>query len=313
LSTFANPSEAAPQGSSGDPWTDIGYDSNKVAAQKQQDLGDILEKRGQSTDQIAIREDYENRLMDAFEPERKGILNVLEVGCGTGVVTRALAGLQEISKIIGLDPSPILIQKAKSLIQSDNEDHSKISFVMGNARCLPFPEDNFDLVVFHTTLIHIPKAEIPLILKEAHRVVNKGGIISIFDNDPAGWNIRSSDYDPLDLCVRVMMNRGDRDIHMCQKLPLLLTQAGFICENDSLKKYTILDSDAQSYGMTVVLRGAETLFKEGHASADLANELKREAKSRAAKGMFHLNMCYAHCFGVKEDDSNTVDDDTVDV
>jgi trans-aconitate methyltransferase len=40
---------------------------------------------------------------------------VLEVGCGTGAVTRLLARRPEVAAAVGVDPSPVFIAKASEL------------------------------------------------------------------------------------------------------------------------------------------------------------------------------------------------------
>ena len=43
---------------------------------------------------------------------------VLEVGCGTGAITRVLARRPGISAIVGVDPSPVFLAKARELSAS---------------------------------------------------------------------------------------------------------------------------------------------------------------------------------------------------
>ncbi|MFC7166677.1 methyltransferase domain-containing protein [Halospeciosus flavus] len=72
---------------------------------------------------------------------------VLDVGCGTGELTRVLreeAG--EETEIVGLDADTDL------LAHVDAADHR----VAGDATRLPFPDDYFDLVVCQALLINLP-------------------------------------------------------------------------------------------------------------------------------------------------------------
>src|SRR5207249_2504774 len=79
----------------------------------------------------------------------------LEVGCGTGAVSRRIAELFEVSDVIGVDPSPVFVAKARELAKP----LSTVSFCQGDGRSLEFTNESFDLVVFHTVLCHIPDAQ----------------------------------------------------------------------------------------------------------------------------------------------------------
>jgi ubiquinone/menaquinone biosynthesis C-methylase UbiE len=104
----------------------------------------------------------------AAEPQQRAMLGAylseihlsdsaiaLDAGCGTGAVTRVLAELPGVRKVIGIDPSPIFIEKAREL----GKGGSRLSFDTGDARALHFPDASFDLVVFHTVLCHVPEPE----------------------------------------------------------------------------------------------------------------------------------------------------------
>lgn len=68
----------------------------------------------------------------SFDP---GKMKILDLGCGTGVVSAALKKLGA-SEIIGLDLSPAMIKKAKSILESTTltpTDKQDITFIQGNA------------------------------------------------------------------------------------------------------------------------------------------------------------------------------------
>ena len=82
-----------------------------------------------------------------FIPENKN-QSILDLGCGTGILTAQLKNLAE--KIIGIDSSNSMIKKAK-------EQYNDINFMVCDALALPF-ENQFDIVfsnaVFHWITDH---------------------------------------------------------------------------------------------------------------------------------------------------------------
>jgi SAM-dependent methyltransferase len=70
---------------------------------------------------------------------------VLDVGCGTGELTRVLAE-QTGGDVVGVDADPDLLSVAR--------DHVPVA--AGDATRLPFADDSFDLVVCQALLINLP-------------------------------------------------------------------------------------------------------------------------------------------------------------
>jgi ubiquinone/menaquinone biosynthesis C-methylase UbiE len=74
------------------------------------------------------------------DPER-----VLEVGCEDGERTLFLAREYPRASVRGVDPSPEAIHAATKRVGLDPE--GRIAFKVGEAADLPFPDEQFDLVV----------------------------------------------------------------------------------------------------------------------------------------------------------------------
>lgn len=96
---------------------------------------------------------------------------VLDIGCGSGEFTRYIAADSEAS-FIGVDREPQLIDYACS------QSTANISYVLADACQLPFPNQQFDLVVSHTFFTSV--ADPVAAMKEMRRVCKPNGrIISI--------------------------------------------------------------------------------------------------------------------------------------
>jgi ubiquinone/menaquinone biosynthesis C-methylase UbiE len=87
------------------------------------------------------------------------------VGCGQGPVARALASSPGVGEVVGIDPSPIFVEKARE----QAAEVANLSFMEGDARAVPLEDRPFDVVIFHTTLCHVPRPELALV--EAARVL----------------------------------------------------------------------------------------------------------------------------------------------
>ncbi|HEX6551527.1 MAG TPA: methyltransferase domain-containing protein [Ktedonobacteraceae bacterium] len=134
-----------------------------------------LEFRGKDPTFTHMRDAYLAQL--ALPPSA----HILELGCGTGVVLRALAKHTGFSgHLVGVDQSPVLIAAARRLAAEEGLDQH-IEFLVGDVHHLDVAESSFDAVIAHTLLSHV--ADPVLVLKEAARVVRPGGSVAIFDGD----------------------------------------------------------------------------------------------------------------------------------
>jgi trans-aconitate 2-methyltransferase len=88
----------------------------------------------------------------------KGTERVLDVGCGNGKVTAAIASRLARGTIIGVDPSADMIAFASSHFSAT---HPNLRFESGDARSLPFQAE-FDLIVSFNALHWIPDQETAL-------------------------------------------------------------------------------------------------------------------------------------------------------
>ena len=136
---------------------------SQVAPDVQESLADVLEMRAADSRQKEMLHSY---LSEITFPKAA---RVLEIGCGTGAVTRTLASWPGVSRAVGVDPSPVFITKAREL---SKETHN-VSFEVADGRSTNLDNASFDVVVVHTTLCHVPEPE--RLLAQAHRVLKSDG------------------------------------------------------------------------------------------------------------------------------------------
>ena len=105
--------------------------------------------------------------------------DVLDVGCGTGVVARDFARrVGEQGRVVGIDPSRCLIEEAVHRLEEQSLK-GRIEFQSGDGAALPFPDGSFDLVVAAAVFSHTPNGV--EVLAEMIRVARPGGAVVVLD------------------------------------------------------------------------------------------------------------------------------------
>lgn len=129
----------------------------------------------------SIPENYDRYLGPAFfEPFAKDIAarlksepskQVLELACGTGILTRRLRdGLDPSARIVATDLNPGMLTFAKAKFRS-NEN---VEWQEADASALPFPDKSFDAVICQFGFMFVPDKGAAM--RESYRALNSSGV-----------------------------------------------------------------------------------------------------------------------------------------
>lgn len=150
--------------------------------------------------------------------------SVVDLGCGTGVVARALVQDHGLTgRILGIDQDPVLLEAARSFA-SENGVGDQIEFREGNIEELDLPDASFDAATAQTSISHTPNPETAL--KEAARILIPGGVFGLFDGDHETLTFGCPDKE-LGRKMEREMRRASGHGRFVGDLPRLLSQAGF--------------------------------------------------------------------------------------
>jgi len=137
--------------------------------------------RGKGVFSEEEKEEWKNFLSRVIRTEK---LNVLDVGCGTGVISLLLSEMGHT--VTGTDISEGMLRKAKEKANSLN---LIIDFTIGDAENLPFEDEVFDLVINRHLVWTLPDPERAIF--EWSRVLKPEGRVIIIDGN---WGNRMGSH-----------------------------------------------------------------------------------------------------------------------
>jgi SAM-dependent methyltransferase len=182
-----------------------------------------------------------------------GALRILDLGCGTGEITRRLADMYPQAQITGVD----ILEGNLALARRDSRHYGeRVDYEAGDAFALRFPNASFDLVVCRHMSQAVPHFD--QVLDEIGRVLRPGGWLHLLSEDyamlcfprhlsanprlPGSWAPARQDRDPdrfwVDHALPFLESIGC-DGRIGRHSPPLLEERGY---KDLAVDYVIVDT-----------------------------------------------------------------------
>ena len=190
--------------------------------------------------------------------------HVLDVGCGTALLTKHVADLVGATgRVVGIDPLPPRVEVARRRAR-DN-----LTVQVGRAEDLSaFADATFDVIFYNSVFHWLPDKQ--LALREAHRVLKQGGRLGIST---------AAKEQPHDSDNLLKLAFGEKDAskhHILHKvtsseLALLLARAGFL-SRQVIRTFTDQFSDVDE----IIAFNVASSF--GNAFSALNAEQKKQAR-----------------------------------
>ena len=135
----------------------------------------------------------------------------LDVGCGSGALTIAVAKRNPQARMTGIDRWGVEYSSFSKTLCEENaraEGVSNISFAKGDALKLDFADETFDAVCSNYVYHNIPSRDRQEILMETLRVLKKGGIFAIHDI------FSRQKYGDMQMFVQRLRNMGYAEVQL---------------------------------------------------------------------------------------------------
>ncbi|RMH34739.1 MAG: methyltransferase domain-containing protein [Nitrospirae bacterium] len=239
---------------------------------------DRLEYRGRDEAFVTMREEYLSRL--EIVPEAR----ILDLGCGTGVVARALATRDTFHQpIVGVDFSEDLVAAATRFATEEGIDE-RVEFRVGDASALEDSDTTFDIVILHTVVSHVPDPV--AVISEASRVVRPGGAVAIFDGDYASLSLATGEHEGDSEMVQAILSAVVANPYVMRQVPSILQEVGL---------------DLEGFMANVLAEAGEVAFflnlAESYVSMAIRAQLMPEDKAREWLNLYRRSVLSKSSFG----------------
>jgi len=146
----------------------------------------------------------------------------LDVACGPGIVTAALAG--NVREVVAFDLTPEMLARAHE--RCAKAGLRNVIFKEGSATDLPFPDDHFDIVVTRLSIHHFQEPR--RALSEMRRVMRHDGTLVIADIVSSEITEKSA----LQNVIEVLRDPSHVRMHSASQLASLIRSAGLAIQKE---------------------------------------------------------------------------------
>ena len=166
----------------------------------------LLSPKGKNWQELIINSIFKYIKID------KQKMKIIDIGCGNGLLTIKLAKKYFNSRIIGIDYWGKDWDYSLKACKNNAEEEGvidRIEFKKASASKLPFKDEEFDLAVSNFVFHEVKDTkDKKLVIKEALRVVKKGGYFAFHDHFP-----RKKIYGDIHKLLEIIKSWGISDVN----------------------------------------------------------------------------------------------------
>ena len=207
-------------------------------------------------------------------------MRVLDLGCGPGSITFALADLVGPGGVVGIDQDSAIIAKARETLAEEGREAADVRFEVGDAHKLPFPDESFDAVWSQFVFMHLNEPQ--QAMAEVRRVLRPGGVFGLMDYDLGLFLFEPEtelSRQRNELFVRVQQFNGG-SMHTAKRYRRMLLNAGFRASQASaflVSCGTLEETSKAAAGWHVFFSAQlRTAFEQGWIDGSKRDELLQD-------------------------------------
>jgi len=264
-------------------------ETSQVDSTKAREMAEYFKKRSRYKDQKIVN----YALKDLLNPKNGD--KILDVGCGTGIITRLIApSLFPNGSITGIDISSHFIELARKYIQ-DLKSQSIINFDVGDAEKLPYPDQYFDAAFATRLLLHIDNPQ--QVINELKRVVKRKGRIILADWDFDSIVVDHSNRQITRKIIHWRTDNKDGNNWSGRQLFRLLKEQGL--EEIDIKPIVTIAIDEDNSLTHSIFSAASGALESNIINTKQYSSWISELKKRLQEGSFFASIVYFLAKGIK--------------
>ena len=263
-----------------DPFMDV----DSASAEMIEIIAAALETRATDPSMLPVIDAY----LNALTVPGGGL--IVDIGSGTGGITRRISDHFPRASVVGLEPSAALTKKAIDL----TGDRPNLSFSVGDGAKLSLKDGCADISILHTVLSHVPDPA--QLIAEATRILRPGGTLVICDADFSKAAMGNVPGDPLGSCAEAFVAGSVTDGWLTGRLRPLVDKMGLSVTHFSVLNRVITSGMG---GMVWVRMSCARLVAEGVIGQPLADALEAEYLRRSEAGTLYCFLPFATLMATK--------------